>query len=102
MVRVAVDNLGLAGVRTDPHPHTLPPEVFTSGQNVRFSDNRAEAVGGYSEVMATPGVAPYWAIPVLTPSGHYWVYAGLAAVYVYDDINHYNKIFRCLFSHSFT
>lgn len=83
MARIVLSNLGSAGIVRDQPGHTLPPEVWTDGRNVRFLDNNARRFLGHTPVFDPPQIAPYWGLPVRTSTELYWIYAGLSAVYTY-------------------
>lgn len=78
---VNVENIGRLGILLDPAPHTLAPEAWTDGLNVRFQDNKAVRVRGPVEVLGTPGVPPYWALGVPSGAGYFIIYGGEAKVY---------------------
>ena len=86
MPRINIHNGGAVGIvkDTDRPPYTLPPEAWSDGQNVRFVDNKVSKFLGHSAVFDPPTVAPYWALAVPTSTALYWVYAGLAKVYVHE------------------
>ena len=82
------DNIGSIGLINDISPQDLPDGALSGGQNVRFKDGYLEKIEGYSNVMGTPTVAPYWMLPIVSGSTLYWVYCGLTAVYVTDGTTH--------------
>jgi len=85
-----LDNVGTIGLINDVDPQDLPDGAFSGGQNIRFKDGYLEKVKGYSSVFGTPSVAPYWMLPIVSSSTLYWVYCGLAKVYVTDGTTHTN------------
>lgn len=85
---IPIRNFG--GIVKDDRPYELPPNVFSAGHNVRFKDGNIEKFGGHAQVLGTPSVAPYFALPVTTQTASYWLYAGLAKVYATDGSTHYN------------
>lgn len=87
---VDINNPGEIGIVTDIRPQELPPNAFSMGSNVRFGARSASKFEGHLQVFGTPSVAPYWLLPVQTPSVAYWVYAGLTKVYVTDGSTHFN------------
>lgn len=89
MALIPIDSVGSIGIIKDKKPHELPLEAWSSGQNVRFTDNYVEKCKGES-LWQTPTVAPYWAMAVPQPLAYYWLYAGLAKVYAYDGSTHTN------------
>jgi Flp pilus assembly protein TadG len=62
----------------------LPPQAWSDGNNVRFREGRAERVQGYVRAYDPPSIAPYHVLFVQVPSGPYWAYAGLTAIYATD------------------
>lgn len=81
MAIVPIKDLGQFGIHADQLGAELAPNVFTSGQNVRFRNGYVERVGGESAAFTTPAVDPYWITNYVTTTARYWVHAGLAAVY---------------------
>ena len=82
-----ISNVGQTGIVTDRLCTELPFNAWSGGKNVRFKDGYAEKILGESEFL-TPSVVPYWLLPVGTPSSYFWLYAGLAKVFVWDGTNH--------------
>lgn len=87
---VDIDNVGRVGIVTDIKPHELPPEAWTSGQNVRMRDNAVVKTLGYQAVMDPPTIAPYQLLPVGNDTSYFWLYMGLTKVYVYNGSAHTN------------
>ncbi len=90
MPLVRIKNLAESGVITDVEDQELPNNAFTLGENVRFNNGSVEKFKGHSVIFGTPTVAPYWLLPLTTPSNTFWLYAGLNKVYVYDGTTHFN------------
>lgn len=84
------------GIQSDIDPNTLPDGmgkeglVWSSGKNIRFIEDYIEKFKGHSSTFGTPSVAPYGLFPVATVTTYYWIYAGLAKVYIYDGSTHTN------------
>jgi hypothetical protein len=78
LTSMKIDNLGAVGINTDLEQHTVPINGFTSGQNVRFSDNYVQKFKGYSQVFGALNHDPYYLASINYLGTHYWVYAGLA------------------------
>jgi hypothetical protein len=89
MALIPIDSVGSLGVIKDKKPHELPLEAWSSAQNVRFTDNYVEKFRG-EELWQTPSIVPYWAMAVQQPLAYYWLYAGLAKVYVFNGATHTN------------
>ncbi len=88
MARIPIHNIGSVGVVKDVPPHLLPPEAWTDARNVRFQDNKAVKFDGQRAVFDPPGVAPYWALGVPTPTSYFTLYAGLAKVRTIQGVTH--------------
>lgn len=84
MAIVPIKDLGQYGVHADQLAGELAPNVFSSGQNVRFRNGYAERVGGETEAFAAPSVTPYWLTAYVSTTTRFWVHAGRTAVYVDD------------------
>lgn len=87
---VQIFNLGVAGVVRDQPAHTLPPEVWSNGQNVRFAKRGVHNSPGDQNVFDPPTVVPHFLLPVPTDTVTYWLYASLAKVYMYEGGVHSN------------
>lgn len=90
MTIVRFDSVGGAGIIKDVNPYELAPEAWSEGQNVRFRYGRVHKFLGHQAVFGSASVAPYWLLPVQTPTTHYWVYGGLTKVYTTDMSTHFN------------
>lgn len=81
-------------IRQDVDPYDLPatPEAFlwSAGHNIRFLDQYIQKMLGHASVFTAPSVAPYWMLPVPNATTYYWLYAGLAKVYVTDGTTNTN------------
>jgi len=60
---------GSGGTNSDLPAHALPPEVFTSSQNVRFIDGALEKAGGMAARFGTPPIAPSFLLPTQDNAG---------------------------------
>lgn len=89
-VQIEIDDIASVGVIRDTPPHQLPPEAWTLGENVRFSDVSILRLSGETAVFGTPTVAPYGAQFISTTSVPYWIYLGLNKAYVWDGTTHTN------------
>jgi hypothetical protein len=45
---------------------------------------------GWEQIFGTPGVAPHFALPVVTSAQVFWIYTSLAKAYVWDGAAHTN------------
>ena len=89
-IQIDINDVASVGVIRDSPPHELPPEAWTLGENVRFEDDSVVQLLGYSQIFGTPGVAPYFAQFVSTPTGPWWLYAGLTQGWAYNGATHSN------------
>lgn len=90
MAYVPVNSVGQRGVIRDVEPHLLPLWIWNSVCNVRMNDGSVEKMGGHQAVFDSPAptIAPWQLYYVPNPSQNYWVYAGLAAVHVWNGSTH--------------
>lgn len=87
---IPVHNLGAVGINKDIPAHLLPPEAWSDGRNIRFSDNKVVKFLGHSEAFDPPTIAPYWLKGIRAVSEFHWVYAGAAKVYVANNLGHFD------------
>ena len=88
MPLVPINDLGQVGIIRDIPPYSLPPNVWSNGNNVRFLDNGVKKCAGYEEVFATLPFAAYYIFPFLDNGGSYWWLAfGLDNAAVWDGSN---------------
>lgn len=85
-----INDMASVGVVRDTPSWQLPPEAFTLGLNMRFVDEAIQTLAGWSQVFGTPGVAPHFAMSVVTPTTKFWIYASLTKIYGYDGTTHTN------------
>jgi hypothetical protein len=86
--------LGEVGFIGDVLPHELPPNAWTAGQNIRFTDGYVERMTGHIPTYGTPTTAPNWLLPVPAPIDYYWLYASTTAVHVVDSARVHTDITR--------
>jgi len=85
-----VNDLGAVGIVKDVPPHTLPPNAWSDGLNVRFYDEFAAKTTGYIQVFGNPTIVPYGLFSVAADDKYNWIYPGLEKVYVFDGTAHIN------------
>ena len=85
MALIPIDNVGEVGIVKDINPWQLPPNVWSDGNNVRSEHGAIVKSPGYSNVMATVPVAPYYVTHLVSGLSEYWIVGGLTAIHVYDD-----------------
>lgn len=91
-----IETLGEHGIITDLSPSQLPPNAWSSGQNIRFNDGKVFKFSGH-ESFITPAAdwdgggitnttdRVYYLLPVAEGSEYYWIYCGLNDVQVYTS-----------------
>lgn len=85
---IEVNDLAKIGVIRDQEAYQLPPEAFSFADNMRFTSEGAERIGGREQVFGTPGVAPHFLMPIQTATQTFWLYTSLTKAYAYDGANH--------------
>lgn len=90
MALINVDGVGDIGIIIDEPSHTLPPNAWSAGENVRFFEGKVEKISGESTVFGTPTVAPHYVLPWKTSAQDRWLYAGTDNIYYTFNSVHYN------------
>ena len=85
MALIPIDQVGQVGIVKETSPWQLPPNVWSDGNNIKTDEGSIKKTPGYYEVMATCPVAPYHIIQLTLGEPEFWVAAGLAAIYAYDN-----------------
>jgi hypothetical protein len=85
MALINVDNVGQVGIIKETSSWNLPPNVWSDGNNVKTEEGSIKKCPGYSEVMATCPIAPYFITQITLGTPEFWIVGGLAAIYVYDN-----------------
>lgn len=83
-MNVIVPSAGQYGFLPDPKPQELPVNGWSFAQNIRFKDGYAGKFDGSSQVLNTPPQIPYFIAPFRNLTSKFWVYSGIAKVYVDD------------------
>ena len=81
MPYVTISNIGSVGAIPDVPAHRLPPEAWTTVENVGFENGYAFRLLGETQVEGTPTVPPTYLFPSPSVVGSHWVYTNLANVY---------------------
>lgn len=81
---VTIPTAGQYGFVADQPAQELPPNAWTTVQNMRFRNGCAERFSGHVQPFSAPSVTPYFVYPYQTSTKKYIVHAGLAAVYADD------------------
>ena len=85
MALIPIDQVGQVGIVKETSPWQLPPNVWSDGNNIKTDEGSIKKTPGYAEVMKTCPVAPYHIIQLTLGEPEFWVVAGLAAIYAYDN-----------------
>lgn len=90
MALINIDDVGAIGVILDKPDYTLPPNAWSSGENVRFFEGKVLKMQGQEAVFGTPTIAPHH-LDVWKHSGeNRWIYGGVNKVYYTYNSVHYN------------
>ncbi len=84
MALIPVDNLGQVGIVKDIAPFQLPPNAWSDGNNIRVEHGAIIKSPGYSSVIETCPVAPYYITQLKAGTAEYWVVAGLTKIHVHN------------------
>lgn len=86
---IPINNLGVIGIVKDRPGHTLPPEAWTDGNNIRFQNRNVRRILGHMQVYGAPLAAPDWIFDVPGGSGTtFWLYGTQTNAYVWDGAHH--------------
>lgn len=88
MPTIEINDLASIGVIRDTPAYQLPPEAWSTVENMRVVNGGLERLLGWTQVFGTPPVAPHFTVPMTVPTGNFWVYTSLTKAYVYDGTNH--------------
>lgn len=87
---VTIPTAGQYGLVADQPAQELPPNAWTTVQNMRFRNGCAERFGGHVQPFSAPSVTPYFVAPYQTSTKKYIVHCGLSAVYSDDGTTRTN------------
>lgn len=86
---IPIESAGEPGLITDIAPHKIPLSAWSAAMNMRFKAGFAERINGYSTVLDSLPISPYFITVVRNATGsNYGVYADANRVYVYDSVDH--------------
>lgn len=85
-----VDGLGTIGIVRDAAPHELPPNAWSDGKNIRFSDGYVERMRGHQVIYGAPPIEPYFLLPYSMAGARNWIYAGDKKMYAVSVDTHTN------------
>jgi len=80
MTIIRMRDVGKFGVITDIDAAMLPPEAWSSGQNIRFIAKQAERTRGCIDSYNTPNVDPFFVMSWEYSDVPFWVYASATKV----------------------
>jgi hypothetical protein len=84
MALIPVDTSGQVGIVKDISPFQLPANAWSDGNNVRLEHGAVMKSPGYSSVIETCPIAPYYITQIKAGTAEYWVVAGLNKIYVHN------------------
>lgn len=90
MSRRRINGLGRGGIVQDIKPATLPPQMWSNGQNIRLRDGKILAMLGSAEFTGTLGSGHKWAGFASGNTTNFWLYSDGTNMYAFDGIDHYN------------
>ena len=82
---VTISQAGQYGVNKDLSQADLPPNVWTSANNIRFQDGGARQVLGYKDLYPSPPITPFHVMPITLGTSHAWIYCGATKIYSVVD-----------------
>lgn len=82
------DGLAEVGINRDLPEYDLPPNAFTSGNNVRFSDGSVQKMRGYETVFGATSGQPLYLLPLRKQNSYYWFYPSQTKIYLTDGTTH--------------
>lgn len=72
----------------DMSPYELPPDVWSSGKNVRFHNGTVRKMLGEEATLGNPPEAPQWLMPFYKSGNNVWLWAGLNKHYLWNGSSH--------------
>lgn len=85
---VELVSLGKYGLVLDVPAHTLPPHVWSNGNNVRFTASGVSRMRGHAQIFGALSVTPEFLMNVPSINASFWFYFSLLKAYVYDGAVH--------------
>ena len=92
MSLIPVENVGQLGIVKDQSPWQIPLNAWSNGNNVKTDEGSIKKALGYSSVMTTVPIAPYFIIHIVSGVAEFWVIGGTAAIHVYDNTKKANLL----------
>lgn len=89
-MEIPIDNLGEHGIIKGVEAYSLPPNAWTDGNNVRFTNGRVIQAGEDQSVFGTTMQAAYALFPFVDGDTPWWIYPGASAVYATNGTTHYD------------
>lgn len=87
---ITIADLDRYGIIYDRAAHTIPPEAFSGGANIRFREGGAERVEGHNEIYSPLSIAPKWIEWFPPLANPHWVYSNGAKMYCVNGSTHAN------------
>lgn len=88
-------DVGSIGLNKDLFPNSLPlPNqnspvmAWSDAKNIRFKDGYAQKFMGHAAIYDPPSILPYYLLPLTSPTGRYWMYAGAGKIYAVSGSTH--------------
>lgn len=88
---VDVPDVGGMGIVRDTPAVQLPPNAWSNGKNVRFSDGKVRKSKGNSSVLGAPLGLPLWGMWLSAEGTPCWLYADKTRVYSVENNVHSNR-----------
>lgn len=89
---VAIENIGSLGVVMDMEPRILPPEAWSSAENMIFKDGAAEGYRREYIIDNAPAWTPRWLLPWATATNFFWLIATADKIYRTEDFITYTDL----------
>lgn len=89
MALINIDGVGDIGLILDVPAHTLPPNAWSGGENVRFFEGKVQKMTGQTAVFGAFTIAPHFAMPWKTSGEDRWIYASPTEIaYTYNSVHY--------------
>lgn len=90
MAMIPIENVGAIGVITDVPSHKIPPEAWSTANNIRFVNQVAQKMQGQQVVYGTLGTAPHFLVGWNYTTEYRWLYASPTKIYYTNGAAHTN------------
>jgi len=90
---IQIENVGTAGLISDLEPHTLPPEAWSSVENITFVNAGAEKSRRMAQLgITTAPTTKVWILPWATDTNLYWFVAADNKIYRTVDFTSFTDV----------